>query len=181
MFEFLKAILIFFEKNNIPYMLSGSVAMSNYTVSRFTKDFDFVVSLTADSIPLLSSFFNEGYYCDEDSIKEAIRNKSMFNIIDHKSNYKADFVILKDEPFRLEEFRRRKMIDLKGTKLYIVSPEDLLLSKIIWIQDYQSPLQMEDIRQLDKLDTLDRDYISYWLHNLKLNTFELLKSNDRHS
>jgi len=32
-------------------------------------------------------------------VQEAVKNKGMFNIIDHKSNYKADIVILKKTNF----------------------------------------------------------------------------------
>jgi hypothetical protein len=35
----------FLNREQIPYMLSGSMAMSLYTLSRSTKDFDFVVEL----------------------------------------------------------------------------------------------------------------------------------------
>src|SRR5882757_11149317 len=84
-------------------------------------------------------------------LNEAIRNKSLFNIIDYKSNYKADFVILKDEPYRQEEFRRRRQIEFLDMKIYLVSPEDLLLSKIIWIQELQSSLQAEDIKTLSQV------------------------------
>jgi len=38
-------------------------------------------------------------------VQEAVKNKGMFNIIDHKSNYKADIVILKDELFRQTELQ----------------------------------------------------------------------------
>ena len=129
-------------------MLSGSVAMSLYTLPRFTRDFDFVVHLQPINVKNLVSHFKEGYYCDEDAIRDAILHKSIFNIIDHKSGYKADFIILKNEPYRITEFERRRLIDFLDMKIYVVSPEDLLLSKIIWVQQSQSSLQFEDIRLL---------------------------------
>lgn len=89
-------------------------------------------------------------------------------------------MILKDEPHRQQEFSRRRQIDFLDMKIYIVSPEDLLLSKIIWIQELQSSLQAEDIRILSKISKLDWDYIHHWIRILKLNTVGLLK-NDRHS
>jgi hypothetical protein len=78
MFDFLRTVISFFDKNNIPYMLSGSVAMSIYTLPRFTRDFDFVVHLSESDIPVLMEAFKEGYYCDGDAVKEAIRFKGMF-------------------------------------------------------------------------------------------------------
>jgi hypothetical protein len=175
MFDFLRILVRFFDENKISYMLSGSVAMSIYTAPRFTNDFDFIVNLRPDDTLLLANYFKDGYYCDEEAIMDAIKNKGMFNIIDHKSNYKADFMILKDEPFRRTEFDRRKQLDFMGMKIYFVSPEDLLLSKLIWIRQLQSQIQIEDIRQLSTISNLDWRYIRSWVDELKLNTFDLLK------
>jgi len=155
-------------------MLSGSMAMTAYTEPRFTKDFDFVVHLKPTDIPFMINFFKEGYYYDEQSMIDATKHNGMFNIIDHKSNYKADFVILKDEPFRQMEFKRRRKIDFLDGEVYVVSAEDLFLSKLIWIQELQSPLQIEDLKLLWKINDLDREYIRNWINTLKLNTFDLL-------
>jgi len=97
----------------------------------------------------------------------------MFNIIDHTSGYKADFIILKSEPFRQMEFSRKKATVFFGIPVYIVSPEDLLLSKLIWIQQFQSNLQMEDLKNISEIATLDWGYINSWIKELKLNTFNL--------
>lgn len=50
MLDFLRILIQFFDKNNIPYMLSGSMAMSTYTVPRFTKDFVFIVPLKPNDL-----------------------------------------------------------------------------------------------------------------------------------
>ena len=174
MFDFLRVLIDFFEKQNIPYMLSGSVAMSLYTQPRFTRDYDFVVNLKDQHVNQLLNRFSEGYYINDESVKEAIRKKSMFNIIDHKSGYKADFVILKNEPFRQTEFSRQKKMKFLDMSISIVSPEDLLLSKIIWIQEIQSGVQIEDIKLLSNVEELDWYYINNWIDELKLKTFNLL-------
>jgi len=56
----------------------------------------------------------------------------------------------------------------------IVPVEDLFLSKIIWIQEIQSGVQMEDIKSLAGLTELDWDYINDWIRKLNLKTFNLL-------
>ncbi len=175
MIPFLKVLVEYFDKEKIPYMLSGSVAMSIYSLPRFTRDFDFIVHLQPKDVKGLLSYFNKGYYCDEDAVQEAIANKSMFNIIDHQSSYKADFIILKNEPYRLIEFERRKTVAFLDMQINLVSPEDLIISKIIWIQQIQSGIQKEDIRIMLETDGLDRVYIDKWVAALKLNTFSLLK------
>jgi hypothetical protein len=173
MLQFLRILIRFFEQNNISYMLSGSVAMSTYTLPRFTRDFDFIVHLKPEDVAPLMEQFSDGYYCDEDAVKEAIISKGMFNIIDHKSSYKADFMILKDEPYRLTEFDRRKKVNFLEMSVYIVSPEDLLISKLIWVQQVQSGLQMEDIKALVELPEMDWVYIRKWINILKLHNFNL--------
>jgi len=175
MIDFLRRLIQFFERYNIPYMLSGSVAMSIYTIPRHTKDFDFVVHLKAGDAAVLADYFKEGYYCNEDAVSEAIRYSSMFNIIDYQSGYKADFIVLKNEKYRQEEFLRRKQVDFMDMKICVVSAEDLLISKIIWIQQLQSEIQKTDIKELGKITGLDWPYINYWVSSLKLNTFDLIK------
>lgn len=83
-------------------------------------------------------------------------------------------MILKDEPFRQVEFERRIRVTLLGMQVDVVSPEDLLLSKLIWIQNIQSSLQMEDIKSLKEFPGLDWEYINTWIGSMKLNAFDLL-------
>lgn len=175
MIEFFQKIIILLNDNNIKYMLSGSVAMSIYVLPRATRDFDFIIHLQKKDIQVLVEYFKEGYYCDEDSINEAFLQRGMFNIIDHASGFKADFMLLKNEPYRQTEFERRRASNFLELPVYIVAPEDLLISKLIWIQQLQSNIQMDDIKNLATLETLDWKYINHWVNDLKLDTFGLLK------
>lgn len=175
MLDFFKKIIQFLNENNIAYMLSGSVAMSVYVLPRATRDFDFIVHLSMADVEKIADGFKDGYYCDKDAVQDAIKHQSIFNIIDFASGFKADFVILKREPFRQAEFERRTKAIFFGVPISIVTAEDLLLSKLIWIQELQSSIQMEDIKSLDRLHDLDRNYIKYWIGKLNLNTFQLLK------
>jgi hypothetical protein len=174
MLEFFQKIIDVLNKCNIPYMLSGSVAMSLYIVPRATRDFDFIIHLRPDDADEFAKNFTYGYYCDLDSMKDAIENKGMFNIIDHSSGFKADFVILKNSDFRQTEFSRRTQVNFYDKPIFVVTPEDLLLSKLIWIQEYQSPLQIEDIKQLASIASIDWEYIGKWTRSLKLSTFGLI-------
>src|SRR5437660_12604078 len=65
----------------IAFMLTGSVAMSYYTIPRMTRDIDIVVAVERGDIEKLSSLLGADYYVSEEAISEAIRRKSMFNII----------------------------------------------------------------------------------------------------
>lgn len=149
--------------------------MSIYIVPRATRDFDFIIHLEEKNIDRFIQHFNDGYYCDKDAIQDAVKRRSIFNIIDHASGFKADFVILKDEAFRQEEFNRRKKVDFFDKPIYVVSPEDLIISKLIWIQGFQSPQQMKDIKNLTAVKQLDWPYINKWIKKLQLESFNLLE------
>ena len=174
MLSFFQKIIDVLNGTNIPYMLSGSIAMGTYIMPRATRDFDFIVHLQTKDIDGFAEQFKDGYYCDTDAIRDAMKNRGMFNIIDHYSGYKADFIILKNEDYRQAEFNRRVQMEYFGKSIYLVSAEDLLLSKLIWIQTYQSALQMEDIKNLGKLETLDWQYIKSWIKKLRLHTYNLV-------
>jgi hypothetical protein len=61
-------------------------------------------------------------------------------------------------------------------ELWIVSPEDLVLSKLEWARDSGSELQMRDVRHLLKA-TLDQGYLRQWA--VKLSLEPLLKEASR--
>ncbi|UKT64862.1 hypothetical protein [Pedobacter mucosus] len=175
MLAFFNKIVDVLNENNIPYMLSGSIAMGVYIVPRATRDFDFIIHLQPKDIDGFVANFTDGYYCNINSVKDAVKQRSLFNIIDHESGFKADFVILKNEVFRQEEFNRRVEMEYLGKSVYLVTVEDLFLSKLIWIQVLQSAIQIEDLKNIAELDTLDWEYINKWIITLKLATFNLFK------
>ncbi len=179
MVAFFENIIGFLSREEIPYMLSGSMAMGVYTVPRSTQDFDFIVRLDNKHVPKVLKQYSKGYYCNEDSINDAIKRKSMFNIIEHETSFKADFIIMKDnDEFQQMEFSRRTKVNLLGVETYVVSGEDLILSKLIWIQQLQSGRQMEDIKAISKFPGLDWNYIHQWIAKLNLRTFDFFTQND---
>jgi hypothetical protein len=55
----------------------------------------------------------------------------MFNIIHNEAIFKIDFILRKDTIYRHTEFQRRQQIKLDDQHIWIVSPEDLILSNYI--------------------------------------------------
>jgi len=60
----------------------------------------------------------------------------------------AQFEVLKDTPYRRLEFQRRRLATLEGVEFWIVSVEDLIISKLEWSKDSRSEMQLRDIRNL---------------------------------
>ncbi len=99
----------------------------------------------------------------------------MFNVIDFKSGFKVDFIIKKESEYRKLEFSRKQKKRIGGKEVWVVSSEDLVISKIEWIQLLQSPKQINDIENLLDNKEIDKNYILKWCNTLKLNTFNFLK------
>ncbi len=151
----------------IPFMLTGSIAMNYFVEPRMTRDIDLVIHLKEENIPLILKMFEKDYYIDEGAIKWAIENNRMFNIIHNETVTKVDFILRKSNEYRLLEFERRQQIQFLNIKTYIVSLEDLIISKLFWMKDSKSDLQKRDILLL-LASSHDTHYVEKWSKNLGL-------------
>lgn len=172
--EFVKLVVSRLESAGIPYMMTGSMAMSLYAVPRMTRDVDFVIECTPDDASRIAELFGADCYVDESSVRRAAREHSAFNVIHNEWITKADFIVRKDEEYRKVEFDRRQSIDIGGVSVFVVRPEDLILSKLSWSMNGDSELQLRDARSLCVgARELDWAYVGRWAAILGLS--ELLE------
>jgi hypothetical protein len=136
----------------IHYMLTGSFAMNYYAQPRMTRDIDLVVDLSDRSVDSIVRLFEPDYYIPAEAVRVAIAHRTMFNLIHQDSVIKVDIIVLKDEPYRQEEFSRRRSITVGNDRIFIVSLEDLILSKLFWARDSRSEMQLRDVRNLLSAD-----------------------------
>jgi hypothetical protein len=161
------------DETEIPYMHSGSMAMNMYAEARTTQDIDIVVEMQASHVEKLKPFMDDKFYFYEEGVYQEIRRRGMFNIIDFESGAKVDFIIRNNLPFEKVKFDRRQQVDYLGIKIWVISPEDLVISKLQWIQELESERQKRDI--LNLLDTADINfaYVEHWIETLNLKTYNL--------
>lgn len=172
--ELIKEVASRLEQAGIGYMMTGSMAMAVYTTPRMTRDIDIVIQVTYEDTKKIVELFQNDFYIDETSVRQAVENRGMFNIIHNESVIKIDFIIRKDEEYRLEEFARRQTVEIEGQPISVVAPEDLILSKLVWARQSDSELQLGDVRQmLTALNDIDDDYLKNWSE--KLGVAELLE------
>ncbi|MGQ0812254.1 MAG: hypothetical protein ACT4OO_13670 [Nitrospiraceae bacterium] len=141
----------------IAYMVTGSITANYYAVPRMTCDIDIVVEMTGRDVDQIIGLFQEEFYIDRERVERAISEKAMFNIIHNVFVIKVDFVVRKAGEYRQIEFGRKRTVTVEGQEFFIVSPEDLILSKLEWAKDSRSPVQLGDVRNLlNSVDGLDR-------------------------
>ena len=167
--EFVKQIVSRLEASGIPYMMTGSMAMAIYAIPRMTRDIDLVIECDPDQIDRIAELFEVDCYVDIEEIREAISRRSMFNIIHSKSMIKADFIIRKDEEYRKLEFDRRREFQVEDTRMWVVAPEDLILSKLHWSKTTPSEMHTRDVRTIiETVPDLDWTYLAKWSESLGL-------------
>lgn len=146
--DVLRDVSLRLDGQGIEFMLTGSLAMNYYAQPRMTRDIDLVVALSETQTEAFVRLFESDYYLDKKHIANAISQRRMFNLIHNETVIKVDFVVLKSDSYRQEEFARRMAITLSNFQTWIVSREDLVLSKLVWAKDSKSEMQRRDIRNL---------------------------------
>ncbi len=178
--DVLKDICSQLDSNEISYMLTGSFAANFYALPRMTRDIDIVIEIYPQNVEKVYRIFQKDFYIDKTSINEAIQHRNMFNIIHNDLSLKIDFIIRKDDEYRQIEFQRKKKIYLDNIPIWIVTLEDLIISKLYWAKDSHSEIQMKDVRNLLlSSPQIDFSYMKEWIDKLNLFTlYEKVKINE---
>lgn len=151
----------------IDYMLTGSVALNCYAQPRMTRDIDLVVAFCLKDALHIQDILGPGYYVSEDAAREAVAQQSSFNAIHQTTLIKVDFMVRKREDYRLHEFARRQRLKVANFEVWVVSKEDLILSKLHWARESQSERQLADVENLIATGC-DTDYLKTWSAALNL-------------
>lgn len=165
--ELLAEIAKILKDLKIPYAVTGGFAVSVWGKPRYTADIDIVVELIEKNIkPLAKKLLavDKNVYADEDMIKDALIHKSEFNFIHPDTGIKVDFFVMADNPYNKLKIKRAILQDMYGARAFFVSPEDLILGKLIWSKESYSEKQFEDIKTIlrNSKIKLDFKYLKTW-------------------
>lgn len=151
------------ERLGLPYCVTGSVAASVYGEPRLTADIDIVLLMKDADIQTLRSAFphTDFYVPPEESLSEAIARKShgTFNLIQHKSQFKADIFIAAGDPLHTWALKHRRRIDLGGSGAWIAPPEYVILRKLEYLREGGSDKHVRDIRFILAATAVDREFL----------------------
>lgn len=166
--EFLGRLIRLLNEAGIPYMVAGSMSSSVHGRPRATQDADVVIDPTADQLESFLALLGQGYYVSRDGALDALRHRTMFNVVDLEGGGKADLIIRKDRPYSRREFERRLQIDAMGLRLWVVAPEDIILSKLEWMKGRQPDVQYSDALgvAVTQWGSLDLEYLRKWAGEL---------------
>lgn len=170
---FARKVIDILEPLNIAYYIGGSVASSLLGENRYTEDIDLIIELSKiKAQPLLEAFLAASFYISDIAVEDAVSGRcSSFNILDNETLEKADLFILQNTPFAKSKMARRMQQELPdGSFIWISSPEDIVLQKLVWGRGSQSEKQWRDVLGVLKLqgNSLDFEYLQRWSVELDL-------------
>lgn len=163
----LESLLSVLDRLEIPYALAGSVASSVHGRPRATAGIDIVADIREEHVAELVRLTVDSFYCDEPSIRDAIRRGRSFNLIHQGSAFKFDLFPAGDDPLNVAELERRAYTETPvpggSVECAIISAEDVILSKLRWYRlSGGSERQWDDVLGIlqRKREKLDYEYLT---------------------
>jgi hypothetical protein len=176
---FLKLVIEALDAAGVEYLIGGAIAEWAWGEPRATQDLDLVVNIPMKSVNRLSKELERrDMLVPADIILDNIledRADIPINAIHMYSGLKADlYPVREGDELRRSAFQRRIQVDYGSPigKVYIHSPEDLILYKLMYFGLSQQSKHSRDIAAIlkSKEDELDLDYIEQWTARLGLNS-----------
>jgi hypothetical protein len=155
------------ERTGVGYFLGGSLASSFQGEPRATNDIDLVLDLEEGRVERLAVELGADFDVDEVALRRAAAEKTSWNVIYLPTATKIDLFVLRGSPFDRSEFRRRRRVEVRaGRSMFVKSPEDTVLRKLLWyrtggeVSDRQWRDVVQVLRQSRSL--IDPRYLDEW-------------------
>ncbi|HNB50736.1 MAG TPA: hypothetical protein PK530_02275 [Anaerolineales bacterium] len=175
--DFLRLVLDALNASDVDYMIVGAVSVWAWGEPRTTRDFDLVIHVPLPQMKTLSQELEKrDMLVPLDIILDIyIENRAdtPVNAIHLYTGYKAELFLLRPEmgdEYAMTAFSRRLKIDLGPPlgEVFVISPEDLIMSKLRFFKISHQPKHPRDIASivLEQANELDRTYIETWATRL---------------
>ena len=155
----------------VEYLIGGAIAQWAWGEPRATQDLDLVVNIPIKSVNKLSKELEKrDMLIPAEIILDTIledRADIPINAIHIHSGLKADlYPVREGDQLRQSAFQRRQQVDYGPPigKVYIHSPEDLILYKLMYFGLSQQSKHSRDIAAIlkSKKNELDINYMEQW-------------------
>ena len=167
----LQDCIVRFEKLGIAYMLTGSMALVHYAMPRMTADIDIVIEINSVNVEKIIKAFEPDYYVPHETARQAVLLSSMFNLLHQQSLIKIDCIVRKNDEYQKIAFSRRAKVNYAGEfEVWIISREDLILSKLDWAKKYDSEMQLRDAANILR-NGYDKDYVEGWARKITVDDY----------
>jgi len=171
--------LVFLEplhKKQIEYMVTGSVAGIIYGEPRVTHDIDLVLQLGLNDVSdFISLFSSEEFYCPPEEVvrtEVARETRGHFNIIHHKTGFKADMYPVGEDRLHKWAMSRRIKVAVGKVDIWLAPPEYVIIRKLEYYKEGGSSKHLRDI---SRMVAMSGDIIETSMLEEKVSEYNLLR------
>jgi hypothetical protein len=145
----------------VQYAVTGSVASSIHGESSSTYDADVILLAGAKQAAALSAKLQPRFYAPEDMLMEAAEKQSFTNVVDNRTSFKVDLSFIGGDAFLVEVLRRRVQcpIGKSNQEFWFVTPEDVILMKLLWRKETKSSKQWDNALSVARFKGARMDWL----------------------
>ena len=170
------------ERFGFAYAVIGGIAVRAYAIPRPTYDLDFTLQIPRERLPeLFRAVEVRGYTVPESYQRgwvDTVAHMPLVKVRCYLEGRGVDVdMFLAETPFQQELLRRRQRVETPDGNIWLASPEDVVLLKLIANRP-RDILDAQDI--LFTLGELDRQYMRRWAERLDVldQLDEILRQHD---
>lgn len=168
--QVLRNVVAVFDRLGLPYAVMGGIAVRSYAIPRPTYDVDFTLAVQREQLGELFAAVEElGYTVPQNYLNGWVDHVAEMPLVKFRMYLQDNGVdidvFLAETPFQQELMRRRKLRETGDGNVWFVSPEDLILLKLV------ANRARDTADVLDVLFTqgqLDEDYLKHWADHLRV-------------
>jgi hypothetical protein len=144
----------------IPHVVVGSFARNFHSFPRSTNDADIVLAVDAAGWSRFQADLAGEFSLDPQTTFETNTGTFRHILIHRETAFKTELFWLSQDAYDQERFNRRQAINFNGQATFVLTAEDVIVTKLRWLR----PKDVEDIRDVIavKSAVLDWDYIHHW-------------------
>ncbi len=168
--EFVIALIGELEKQDVPYMVVGSLSASVYGLTRSTKDADLVLQLGNRSLSSVIAVLGPEYRIERQLSFETNTNTVRQRIFVGENGFLIELFRLSDDAHDQERFHRRikRLVPVLAREVFVPTAEDVILTKTRWISTAGRSKDRDDVIIVLAVQraNLDWTYIDRWSERL---------------
>jgi predicted nucleotidyltransferase len=144
----------------IDYVLVGSYASNTYGSFRAGGDAELVVDLAHTSTSEVFRRLRPAVRFDRPMTLEAVSTPQRYVAPVEGTPFQIELFPFSADPHDRERFRRRRAIETKGRRVYLLTVEDVIVTKLRWAR----PKDRDDVCDVIAVqgDAIDWEYVYTW-------------------
>ncbi len=152
------------DSQQVPYVVGGSLASSQYGELRATNDIGVMIELPRERVADFVSALKPHFDIWEDTVQSAVDAGRSFGALHIEWHVKVDFFPMSTSKFDAETMARRQTVHLGSAPaqdIHFASAEDIVLRKLAWYRKSNDVLerQLRDVTGVLKVQGSRLDLI----------------------